>query len=157
MSMGGMPIMKQAVVDGKYSVNQQGQEAPITDELKAELDASAVLIPEQTYLAKGYQFKIVGAEKVEGKDAIDVELTNPAGKITHRYYDASTYLLVKTAKSQEVPGRGTVTQQQFYKSYKAVNGIQLPTEEVIDMGQFKINVKYTDIKANQGLKVDDLK
>jgi hypothetical protein len=33
----------------------------------------------------------------------------------------------------------------------------LPTEEVIDMGQFKINVKYTDIKANQGLKVDDLK
>jgi predicted Zn-dependent peptidase len=157
MSMGGMAIMKQAVVDGKYSVSQQGQEAPITDELKSELDASAVLIPEQTYLTKGYQFKIVGAEKVEGKDAIDVEVTNPAGKTTHRFYDASTYLLVKTAKSQEVPGRGTVTQQQFYKSYKAVNGIQLPTEEVIDMGQFKINVKYTDIKANQGLKVDDLK
>ncbi|MEN9697544.1 MAG: hypothetical protein RLZ56_965 [Bacteroidota bacterium] len=157
MSMGGMALMKQAVVDGKYTVSQQGMEAPITDELKAELDASAVLVPEHTYIAKGYQFKIVGAEKVEGNDAIDVEITNPAGKVSHRYYDANSYLLLKTSKSQEVPGRGAVTQQQFYKAYKTVNGIQLPSEELIDMGQIKINVKYTDIKANQGLKLADLK
>jgi hypothetical protein len=38
-----------------------------------------------------------------------------------------------------------------------VNGIQLPTEEIVDMGQMKINIKYTDIKANQGLKTTDLK
>jgi hypothetical protein len=28
---------------------------------------------------------------------------------------------------------------------------------IIDMGQVKINVKYTDIKVNQGLKTSDLK
>jgi len=66
-------------------------------------------------------------------------------------------LLVKTAKSQEVPGRGMVTQQQFFNAYKTVNGIQLATEEIVDMGQMKINIKYTDIKANQGLKITDLK
>jgi hypothetical protein len=38
-----------------------------------------------------------------------------------------------------------------------VNGIQIASEEVMDMGQMKINIKYTDIKANQGLKVTDLK
>jgi predicted Zn-dependent peptidase len=157
MSMGGMAIMKQSVVNGKYSVSQQGMEAPITPELKEGLDEAAVVIPEQTYLAKGYKLKIVGAEKVEGKDAIDMEVTTPSGKVTHRFYDATSYLLVKTAVSQEVPGRGTVTQQQFYNGYKLVNGIQIATEEVIDMGQMKINVKYTDIKANQGLKVTDLK
>jgi zinc protease len=157
MSMGGMAIMKQAVVDGKYTVSQQGMEAPITDEIKEELDAAATLVPEQLYINKGYKLKIAGAEKVDGKDAIDVELTTPSGKVSHRFYDASTYLLVKTSKSQEVPGRGTVTQQQFYKTYKDVNGVQLATEELIDMGQVKINVKYTDIKANQGLKLTDLK
>jgi len=157
MSMGGMAIMKQAVVEGKYSVSQQGMEAPITDEIKEGLDEAAAIAPEALYLTKGYQLKIVGAEKVEGKDAIDVEVTTPSGKKSHRFYDAKSFLLVKTAKSQEVPGRGTVTQQQFFNGYKTVNGIQLPTEEIVDMGQMKINIKYTDIKANQGLKITDLK
>ena len=157
MSMGGMAIMKQSVVNGKYSVSQQGMEAPITDELKEGLDAAAVIIPEQNYLSNGYKLKIVGAEKVDGKDAIDMEVTTPSGKVSHRFYDATSYLLVKTAVSQEVPGRGTVTQQQYYNGYKSVNGIQIASEEIIDMGQMKINVKYTEIKANQGLKVTDLK
>ena len=157
MSMGGMAITRQAVVDGKYSVSQQGQEAPITDELKEGLDESAYLTPEQLYLAKGYGLKIVGAEKVNGKEAIDVEVTTPSKKVSHRFYDAKTFLLLKTFKSEEVPGRGTMTQQQFYNAYQTVNGIQIPTEMLIDMGQMKINVKYTDIKMNQGLKTSDLK
>jgi zinc protease len=157
MSMGGMAIMKQAVVDGKYSVAQQGQEAPITDDLKEGLDESAYLAPEQLYLAKGYGLKIVGAEKVDGKDAIDVEVTTPSKKVSHRFYDAKTFLLVKTSKSEEVPGRGTATQQQFFTGYKTVNGVQISTEQLIDMGQMKINIKYADIKVNQGLKSSDLK
>ena len=157
MSMGGMAVMKQSVVDGKYSVSQQGMEAPITDEVKEGLDESALLIPELSYLSKGYKLKIIGAEKVDGKDAIDLEITTPSGKVSHRFYDAKTYLLVKTAKSQEVPGRGVVTQQEFYNAYITINGVQVPTEQLIDMGQLKINVKYTDIKENQGLKTTDLK
>ncbi len=157
MSMGGMAMMRQAVVDGKYSVSQQGQEAPMTDDLKEGLDESTFLAPEQLYLAKGYGLKIVGAEKVDGKDAIDVEVTTPSKKVSHRFYDATTFLLVKTSKSEEVPGRGTATQQQFYTGYKVVNGVQIASEQLIDMGQMKINIKYTDIKMNQGLKTTDLK
>jgi len=157
MSMGGMAIMKQAVVDGKYSVAQQGQEAPITDDLKEGLDESATLVPEQLFLTKGYGLKIVGAEKVDGKDAIDVEVTTPSKKVSHRFYDATTFLLVKTSKSEEVPGRGTATQQQYFTGYKTVNGVQISTEQLIDMGQMKINIKYADIKVNQGLKSSDLK
>ena len=157
MSMGGMAMMRQAVVDGKYSVSQQGQEAPITDDLKEGLDESAFLAPEQLYLAKGYGLKIVGAEKVDGKDAIDVEVTTPSKKVSHRFYDAKTFLLVKTSKSEEVPGQGTMTQQQYYTGYKVVNGVQIASEQLMDLGQMKINIKYTDIKMNQGLKTSDLK
>jgi len=157
MSMGGMAIMRQAVVDGKYSVAQQGQEAPITDDLKEGLDESATLVPEQLFLTKGYGLKIVGAEKVDGKDAIDVEVTTPSKKVSHRFYDATTFLLVKTSKSEEVPGQGTMTQQQYYTGYKVVNGVQIASEQLMDLGQMKINIKYTDIKVNQGLKSSDLK
>jgi hypothetical protein len=157
MSMGGMAIMKQAVVDGKYSVAQQGQQAPITDDVKESLDESTYLAPEQLYLAKGYGIKIVGAEKVDGKDAIDVEVTTPSKKVSHRFYDAKTFLLVKTSKSEEVPGQGTMTQKQFYSGYKTVNGVQISSEQLMDLGQMKINIKFTDIKVNQGLKASDLK
>ena len=157
MSMGGMAIMKQAVVDGKYIVAQQGMEMPITDDVKEDLDESATLVPEQLFLTKGYGLKIVGAEKVDGKDAIDVEVTKPSKKVSHRFYDAKTFLLVKTSKSEEIPGRGTVTQQQYFTGYKTVNGVQISTEQLIDMGQMKINIKYADIKVNQGLKSSDLK
>lgn len=157
MSMGGMAIMKQAVVDGKYTVAQQGQEAPITDDLKEGLDEATYLAPEQLYLAKGYGLKIVGAEKVDGKDAIDLELTTPSKKVSHRFYDAKTFLLLKTSKSEEVPGRGTMTQQQYFNGYKTVNGVQIASEQLMDLGQMKINIKYTDIKMNQGLKSSDLK
>ena len=157
MSMGGMAMMRQAVVDGKYSVAQQGQEAPITDDLKEGLDESATLVPEELFLTKGYGLKIVGAEKVDGKDAIDVEVTTPSKKVSHRFYDAKTFLLVKTSKSEEVPGRGTATQQQYFTGYKTVNGVQISTEQLMDLGQMKINIKYTDIKVNQGLKSSDLK
>jgi len=157
MSMGGMAIMRQAVVDGKYTVAQQGQEAPITEEVKEGLDESASLAPEQIYLAKGYGLKIVGGEKVNGNDAIDVEVTTPSKKVSHRFYDAKTFLLLKTSKSEEVPGRGTMTQQQYYTGYKNVNGVQIASEQLMDLGQMKINIKYTDIKVNQGLKTSDLK
>lgn len=157
MSMGGMAMMRQAVVDGKYSIAQQGQEAPITDDLKEGLDESATLVPEQLFLTKGYGLKIVGAEKVDGNDAIDVEVTTPSKKVSHRFYDAKTFLLVKTSKSEEVPGRGTMTQQQFYTGYKTVNGVQIASEQLMDLGQMKINIKFTDIKVNQGLKTSDLK
>ena len=60
-------------------------------------------------------------------------------------------------RSEEVPGRGTVTQQQYFNGYQSVNGLQIPSEMIIDMGQMKINVKYTEIKVNQGLKTSDLK
>jgi uncharacterized protein YggE len=64
---------------------------------------------------------------------------------------------VKTSKSEEIPGRGTATQQQFFSGYKVVNGVQIATEQLMDLGQMKINIKFTDIKVNQGLKTSDLK
>lgn len=157
MSMGAMVISKQAVVNGKYEMSQQGQQAPITDEIKEGLDESAILVPEKSYIAKGYKFNIVGAEKVEGKDAIDVELISPSGKKSHRYYDALSFLLVKIIKIQEVPGKAPVVQQEFYKNYQSIEGVLFAKETVIDLGQFKMNINYNEIKVNQGLSVADLK
>lgn len=157
MSMGGMVLSRQALVNGKYSVAQQGMEAPMTEELKESLNETAALHPEMIFTANGYKLKIAGADKIEGADVIDLEVVSPTGKVSHRFYDSKTFLLSKVSTTQEVPGRGAVTQQQFYKDYKSIGGVQIANEEILDLGQFKLNVKYADIKVNQGLKVEDLK
>ena len=56
-----------------------------------------------------------------------------------------------------MPGRGSVTQQQFYKSYKNMEGLNVASEQVLDLGQIKLNINFTSIKLNQGLKATDLK
>ena len=114
-------------------------------------------IDETIFIKNGYKLKIAGADKIEGADVIDLEVTTPSGKVSHRFYDSKTFLLAKVATTQEVPGRGSVTQQQFFKDYKSIGGVQIANEEVLDLGQFKLNVKYSDIKVNQGLKAEDLK
>ena len=157
LSMGGMVISKQAVVAGKYELAQQGQQIPVTDDLKEGLDESTYIVPELMYLKKGYKLNIVGADKVNNKDAIDVEVITPLGKKSHRFYDAETYLLVKTAKTEDVPGRGPVTQQIFYNNYQKIEGVSFASEMILDLGPMKLNVKYETIKVNQGLKVEDIK
>lgn len=157
LSMSGMVISKQAVVAGKYEMSQQGQSIPVTADMKEGLDESTYIAPEAMYLSKGYKLNIVGADKVNDKDAIDVEITTPSGKKSHRYYDAATYLLVKTAKTEEVPGRGPVTQQVFYNNYQKIEGVQFASEMILDLGPMKLNVKYDSIKVNQGLKAEDIK
>ena len=156
MSMGGMVISKQAVVDGKYEVSQQGMQAPITDEIKEGLDESTYLVPEMMYQQKGYTLNIIGIEQVDGKDAIDVEITSPSGKKSHRFYDKTTFLLVKTTKVEKGP-QGPVTQQQYYKNYQKVEGVSFAKEAVMDLGQFKMNLNFDAIKVNQGIKLEDLK
>lgn len=157
MSMGGMVLSRQALVNGKYSVAQQGMEAPITEALKESLNETATLHPETIFVQQGYQLKIAGADKIDGVDVIDLEVTSPSGKKSHRFYDSKTFLLAKVSSTEEVPGRGAVTQQQYFKDYKTIGGVQIANEEVLDLGQFKLNVKYSDIKVNQGLKIEDLK
>lgn len=157
MSMGGMVLSRQALVNGKYSVAQQGMEAPMTEELKENLNETAALHPETIFVKNGYKLKVAGLDKIENTDVIDLEVTSPTGKVSHRFYDSKTFLLAKVTTSQVVPGRGAVTQQQFFKDYKSFEGVQIANEEILDLGQFKLNVKYADIKVNQGLKLEDLK
>jgi predicted Zn-dependent peptidase len=157
MSMGGMELSKQSLIDGKYEMMQQGKSLPIKEEIKENLDESASLIEEKLYKAKAYKFNIVGMEKLNDKDVIHVELVTPSGKKSDKYYDIQTYLLLKSSTVQEVPGRAAIVQQTFYNEYTKVNGVQVAKDILIDMGPMKMNVKYEEVKFNQGLSTADMK
>lgn len=156
ITMGAMSLSKQSVIEGKYEVVAQGQSMPIDDKAKEELADAAQLVPELSIATKGYTLNLIGLEKINGKEAYDVEITSKSGNKTHRFYDKETYLLVKTSKSQEVPGRGPMTTSQFYNNYKSYNGVQIAQEQIMDMGMMKMNMQFTDIIINSGVTIADL-
>ncbi|HEY1019679.1 MAG TPA: hypothetical protein VGE25_11800, partial [Sediminibacterium sp.] len=104
----------------------------------------------------GYSFTVKGIEQVEGKDAYNVEIKSPKGRVFYYYYDLVSGLRVKESRTQETPaGNATITITNT--EYKSYNGVKLPVKMTLDTGQFKINTEISEVKVNQGLKLDDLK
>ena len=52
---------------------------------------------------------------------------------------------------------GKITVQSYFTDYKTYNGLQLPTHVVVDLGQFKQDIVFKEIKVNSGLKPEDIK
>lgn len=157
VSMGGMVIMKQMVKDGKYSISAQGMEQPVEDKDKEDLDESASMFTEN-YMQKkgGYTYTVKGIEQADGKDAYVVEITSPKGRQVVYHYDVASGLRVKETKTEEAEGM-KVSIVTTIKEYKTVNGVKIPSNLQVDQGPLKISFDIKEIKANQGLKADDLK
>ncbi len=157
MSMQGMPMMKQLMKNGTYYQSQQGQELPLKDDDKEKMEEDGAFFTEAYILKqKGYKLNLKGIEQVDGKDAYAVEITSPKGRKYTNYYDVAAGFLVKNVSEQDSP-QGKALVSVYSKDYKGYGGVQVPTKVVIDYGQFKIELAVTDVKVNQGLKVDDLK
>lgn len=156
LTMGGMTLSKQLARGGTYSVSQQGMEQPLKEDDKEELDEQAALFPEPYYLKNGYTLAVKGIESLDGKDAYNVEVKSPKGRVFNLYYDVTSGLRVKEVRTQESPA-GKATIQLITTEFKTVNGVKLPVKQTLDTGQFKINIEIADTKVNQGLKLDDLK
>jgi len=158
ISMGGQVFAKQLAKNGTYSVSQQGMDQPLKDDDKEELDEAAALFMESYMLKKtGYSFSVKGIEPVEGKDAYNIEIKSPKGRVFNFYYDVTSSLRVKEVRTEEGPGGAkslsTITNTEF----KTVNGVKLPVKQILDAGPFKLDIDIKDVKVNQGLRMDDLK
>jgi zinc protease len=151
LSVGGMALSKQLKKNGTYKVTQQGQDIPMEDKDREELDESANLFPEPFMLKNGYKFAVKGIEQVDGKDAYVVESTSPKGRVVNNYYDLATGLRVRESKTEE----GNPS-SAYIKEYKTYNGVKVPVKVLLEQGALKINFDVTDVKVNQGLKIDDL-
>jgi hypothetical protein len=152
LGMGGMVIQSQVKRGNEYSLSARGQEVPVDDKMKEELDESTNVAAEPYILSHGYSFKLKGIESVDGKDANAVEVTSPKGRVITNYYDVASGLKVKESKSEE----GAVSSVTI-KEYRTVNGVKIPVKLLIEQGPVKINFEVTDVQANTGIKVADLK
>ena len=75
---------------------------------------------------KGTRVEVAGVDKVEGKDAYRLKLTNAGGASRNLWVDATSFLEVKIdGEPRKLDGRAhKVT--VFFRDYKAVNGLNIP-------------------------------
>lgn len=158
VSTGGIVLQKKLLKDGKYSITQQGQEQqPAADE-KEEIDEEAAFFSDAYLLKqKGNTYSVSGIEKVNGKDVYALQVKTAAGREFTNYYDIVTGVKVKSSTVKDAGPAGKITVQSYFTDYKIYDGLQLPTHVIVDLGQFKQDIVFKEIKVNSGLKAEDIK
>lgn len=88
--------------------------------------------------------KLVGVEKVRGRDAFHLQVTVAQGIVREVYFDTQTHLIVHEEGGGE---------QRDYADYRAVNGIRMPFEIEVHKGGHDYTVSVTRAEVN--LPVDN--
>jgi len=102
-----------------------------------------------TYKTLGYKMELLPKEQVNGKDAFVIRATPKAGSVTKLYFDASSYMLVKSVATINVPTMGGDIEQTSEQSdFRKVDGIMLPFLVVRTDPSQVATIKFTKIEHN---------
>lgn len=150
ISIEGMGTLNKQVINGnKGYVSGQGGKQDFTAEELEESKGEAIPFTE-TYLATVSGLVVEAIEPVDGNDAYVLK----HGKNKY-YYDVATGLKVAESQEQEQMGQKFTT-MTYYKDYRDVKGVKIPFNIVQNVG-FELDVKFTDIKVNEGVTDADFK
>src|SRR5690606_13213878 len=150
ISIEGMGTLNKQVINGnKGYISGQGEKQDFTAEELEESKGKAIPFTE-TYLATVSGLVVEAIEPVDGNDAYVLK----HGKNKY-YYDVASGLKVAESQEQEQMGQKFTT-MTYYKDYRDVKGVKIPFNIVQNVG-FELDVKFTDIKVNEGVTDADFK
>lgn len=116
----------------------------------ASLDPAGALF---NYQDKGSKVELVGTEKVNGKDAFHLKVTDKTGGVSDHWIDTTTFLESKVKKTVNQGGQEIVNEVVF-SDYKDVDGVQFPyTMETENPMAGAITITTNKVVVNG--KVDD--
>jgi len=98
--------------------------------------------------------ELVGTEKVGDGDAYVLKFTPNEGQPITRYYDKSSFLMVRQDMVLDTP-QGTIPSKSYFSDFRTVDGIKIPFDAKLEQGPGTIHVVVTDVKHN--VDIDDAK
>ena len=126
---------------------------PMPDEMIKEFaDDSDIDGAFVDWKAKGHKIELVGKEQVEGTDAYRVKLTKKGGDVVDTWFDAETYLDIKSVSRRTV--RGTVQEiEAVTGDYKDVGGMMMAHSfQFGEKGQPKLTMTIDKIEVNPAVE-----
>ena len=148
-SIMGMTIKQ--VFDGEKGYVNQGQKIDLPAEMTEPLKKTNSLFAP---LSEGYKTaKVDGIVSENGVDYYKVIISE-----LNRtdFYDVKTGLLMKSEQKQKTP-QGEMIATTTNKGYKVFEGLQIPTETVVEAGPQVIKVKIESVEVNKNVTEADFK
>jgi outer membrane lipoprotein-sorting protein len=142
--------------NGKSAWQQDaaGEPATLLGDANAQLEAASQYYNSHLLDLKKAKIAVafVGHAQVRGKDALQLELTNPAGLKRELFFDPQSHLLVK--ESAQIAG---ATEESIYSDYRPESGVQLPhaLELHRSAAVYNITITHASINAVVGERVFD--
>lgn len=133
--------------DGSGPREMSGKELA---EQKRDADFFRYLKPRKSYPG----LRVLGKEKVAGREAYVVGATSVDGSREKLYFDAATGLLIRRYTTFKTVF-GTIPEVTDFDDYKEVSGAKLPFTVNWSRPPFSSTQKFTEIKIN--VPVDDVK
>jgi len=140
--------------DGKtaYASNSMQGDREITgDQLQAMLNATFPT-PLLDYKEAGAKVELTGKEKIEGRDAHVLVYTPKAGPASRQYFDAETFMLVRSVSKVNVPEMGgEVEQTTDVSDYREVEGMKVPFVVKVATPMQGIAIALTKVEHNKSI------
>jgi hypothetical protein len=139
MGMNGFMII--APTSGWNFMPFNGQAAPEAmtaedvAEAQSELDVQGNLID---YAVKGHTVEYLGKDDLEGTDCFKLKVNLKSGKPETMYFDAKSYLLIRTVAVQKANGQEMEVTTNFSNYEKLPEGILIPKSIGLPFGELNI-------------------
>jgi len=110
-----------------------------------------------TFLIKYKELGITAAaqpnESIDGKEAYVLLFTPKTGPAQRLYFDAASFLLVRTASTINTPELGTIEQMSNLSDYRSIDGVKVPFVMPQQAGPQEIVLTFTKVEHN--VPIDD--
>lgn len=160
VNMNGQVMMKQLYNGTTGYRMQMGNKQDLTADEASEMKNQKGIFPQLYYFDGSYKLENAGIEKVDGKDAYKLNVTDASGNKSTEYYDVNSGLLVRLDKTVKAQGQ-EVSQTIVFSDYRKTGNVLLPFKNTLTVqtpaGSQDIEITLTDIKVNQGVTAADFK
>jgi len=140
-------LMSKQVFNGEVGkiISPMGEQK-LEGEMLENMKNESVLFPETQYAKLGYKLELLGADHVDGKEAIKMKVVSPTGKEQTTYYCRSTGLKLKDV-NQGPQGTMSTT----YSDYAEIKGVKFPKKMSQSVGPQSFDITFENIIVNEGI------
>jgi outer membrane lipoprotein-sorting protein len=136
-------------------LNRHEVEKFTPEELQAASAQSDLDGPLIDFAAKGSKVELEGIDKVEGRDAYNLKVTDKAGRVLHTWVDAKTFLDVKMEGTPRRLDGKYHPVAVYLRDYRSVDGLMMPYLLETEVAGVKETEKIEIEKIVVNPKLDD--
>ena len=153
LSAMGVPekLVVQQVFNGTtgWALDSMNGDTEITGNRLDNLRNNSFPTPLLTYKTAGSKLDLLPGEKIAGKDVVVLRFTPKAGSAARLFFDAETFLLVKTVATVNMPqAGGDIEQTGEFSDYRAVDGVKVPFTIVNASPLQNLTIKLSKVEHN---------